>query len=470
MASPRRTKNFAQDAQTPIFLYTILKQLDLRSIDWNQVADSLDISNGHAARMRYSRMRTQFEGVVNQSRSTKPKKEKERSVKEKAKGKRQLLEEENDRLGNEQNHMGRYDQQHNAQKRVRLEPSFFGNPTWTSSVTPGQQYASGYWNQSTIKTEPICTVKSQAPLIKTDPDLSTTVNEASISEQPIKREPPIKQEHPIKEEPTTAHFNDQLCAPTIDAVKDEPETVAMKQEPMTTTAYYYPTYANGFGTTSGSDAYINAQRAMEYYNSHTMPMSAAPVYQVSQTYNHPSWLTPRHNINQWSQPSLNVGATAGSADHMFDNNLSLNPLATSYEELLNMPLYFEQQQNPGLTTTESYAGQLTAQHAINAHSENNLSDKQAIERTSSPAMPSVESSTTVKSDVQSNTTASISSSPGPMHTTEARDNVSNEQRSEPSVTKTGADAEHVPGICPAPTLIDTAKVVIKCEPVEILDP
>ncbi|KAI9785469.1 MAG: hypothetical protein M1839_009210 [Geoglossum umbratile] len=46
------------------FLYTILKQLDLKSIDWNLVASQLDITNGHAARMRFSRFKQHMEGVV----------------------------------------------------------------------------------------------------------------------------------------------------------------------------------------------------------------------------------------------------------------------------------------------------------------------------------------------------------------------------------------------------------------------
>jgi hypothetical protein len=105
MASLRRSKNYASDAQTPMFLYAILKQLDLRSIDWNAVADKLDISNGHAARMRYSRMKTQFEGVPPQPRAPRPKKEKTNTkpaTKDTTKGKRQLLEEEEARLNKEQ--------------------------------------------------------------------------------------------------------------------------------------------------------------------------------------------------------------------------------------------------------------------------------------------------------------------------------------------------------------------------------
>ncbi|KAL8827351.1 MAG: hypothetical protein Q9191_003243 [Dirinaria sp. TL-2023a] len=53
------------------FLYTILKQLDLKSIDWNEVAGSLDITNGHAARMRFSRFKQQMEGIQPQVRKPK---------------------------------------------------------------------------------------------------------------------------------------------------------------------------------------------------------------------------------------------------------------------------------------------------------------------------------------------------------------------------------------------------------------
>lgn len=73
----------ATDGATPKFLYTILKQLDLKSVmsshnlsidsehytdnfgqvDWNDVAGNLGITNGHAARMRFSRFKQQMEGI-----------------------------------------------------------------------------------------------------------------------------------------------------------------------------------------------------------------------------------------------------------------------------------------------------------------------------------------------------------------------------------------------------------------------
>ncbi|KAI9828887.1 MAG: hypothetical protein M1819_006502 [Sarea resinae] len=51
------------DGATAKFLYTILKQLDLKCIDWNLVASQLEITNGHAARMRFSRFKQHMEGV-----------------------------------------------------------------------------------------------------------------------------------------------------------------------------------------------------------------------------------------------------------------------------------------------------------------------------------------------------------------------------------------------------------------------
>ncbi|KAL5365388.1 hypothetical protein BJX96DRAFT_179793 [Aspergillus floccosus] len=74
MSTVRRSKAMPTDGPTAKFLYTIIKQLDLKSIDWNLVASQLEISNGHAARMRYSRFRQQMEGITSTPRSSRPKK------------------------------------------------------------------------------------------------------------------------------------------------------------------------------------------------------------------------------------------------------------------------------------------------------------------------------------------------------------------------------------------------------------
>ncbi|KAI9372162.1 hypothetical protein BJX61DRAFT_553107 [Aspergillus egyptiacus] len=61
----RRSKAVPTDSPGTKFLYTIIKQLDLKGrIDWNLVASQLQISNGHAARMRYHRFRNQMEGIT----------------------------------------------------------------------------------------------------------------------------------------------------------------------------------------------------------------------------------------------------------------------------------------------------------------------------------------------------------------------------------------------------------------------
>lgn len=181
MVSLRRSKNYASDAQTPLFLYAILKQLDLRSIDWNVVADKLEISNGHAARMRYSRMKTQFEGMPAQPRAPRPKKEKSNSkptAKETTKGKRQLLEEEEERLTRE--NIVDDELQYPPEKRIRRNPALeseaplhhlrpshyerFADPTWASPMIKFEHTASvpsinvasigGHSSQTTVKQEP----------------------------------------------------------------------------------------------------------------------------------------------------------------------------------------------------------------------------------------------------------------------------------------------------------------------------
>ncbi|KAL2050883.1 hypothetical protein ABVK25_008781 [Lepraria finkii] len=72
MASLRRNRTMPTDGAIAKFLYTILKQLDLKFIDWQEVANGLDITNGHAARMRFSRFKQQMEGTASQPRKPRP--------------------------------------------------------------------------------------------------------------------------------------------------------------------------------------------------------------------------------------------------------------------------------------------------------------------------------------------------------------------------------------------------------------
>ncbi|KAL1984475.1 hypothetical protein VTN96DRAFT_9074 [Rasamsonia emersonii] len=95
MATLRRSKTMPADGQTAKFLYTILKQLDLKSVDWNLVASQLDISNGHAARMRFSRFRQHMEGIPTVPRAQRPKKPTKESSKLGKFAKGDLSEKEN---------------------------------------------------------------------------------------------------------------------------------------------------------------------------------------------------------------------------------------------------------------------------------------------------------------------------------------------------------------------------------------
>ena len=82
------------DSPAAKFLYTIIKQLDLKSVsllfnsfpeataylpcylqvDWSRIATDLQISNGHAARMRFSRFKQQMEGTTAVPRGPRQKK------------------------------------------------------------------------------------------------------------------------------------------------------------------------------------------------------------------------------------------------------------------------------------------------------------------------------------------------------------------------------------------------------------
>ncbi|KAF7506606.1 hypothetical protein GJ744_011643 [Endocarpon pusillum] len=97
MASLRRNKTLSPDGQTAKFLYTIIKQLDLKAIDWNLVAGTLEITNGHAARMRYSRFKQHMEGAVTQPRAPRASKKEGKEGKEVGKkGKKRGFEEDTD--------------------------------------------------------------------------------------------------------------------------------------------------------------------------------------------------------------------------------------------------------------------------------------------------------------------------------------------------------------------------------------
>ena len=81
MASLRKKNVFTPDDKTVRFLYLILKQLDLKSVNWQDVADNIGIKNGHAARMRWSRFKMHAEGTPPQTKTAKAKKDAEKNGK-----------------------------------------------------------------------------------------------------------------------------------------------------------------------------------------------------------------------------------------------------------------------------------------------------------------------------------------------------------------------------------------------------
>lgn len=60
----RRNQPLSTDNPTSRFLYSILRQCDLRSVNWQEVANDTGVTRGHTARMRYSRFKNQMDAVL----------------------------------------------------------------------------------------------------------------------------------------------------------------------------------------------------------------------------------------------------------------------------------------------------------------------------------------------------------------------------------------------------------------------
>ncbi|KAL4943888.1 hypothetical protein BDV06DRAFT_220847 [Aspergillus oleicola] len=80
-SSTRRNKTMPTDSDSSRFFYAIIKQLDLKRVNWKLVASQNGISNAHAARMRFHRFRNEIENIKPRKRkqtasNTQPKKSK----------------------------------------------------------------------------------------------------------------------------------------------------------------------------------------------------------------------------------------------------------------------------------------------------------------------------------------------------------------------------------------------------------
>ncbi|KAI4153670.1 MAG: hypothetical protein LQ340_002173 [Diploschistes diacapsis] len=80
MASSLRKAPPANDKDCAKFLYVILKQMELKNVNWQKVADDMGIGKGHAARMRYHRFKQNMEGEKpsRRTRATDPEERKQR--------------------------------------------------------------------------------------------------------------------------------------------------------------------------------------------------------------------------------------------------------------------------------------------------------------------------------------------------------------------------------------------------------
>ncbi|MCJ1462302.1 hypothetical protein MMC07_000902 [Pseudocyphellaria aurata] len=186
MASLRRNKNMATDGATPKFLYTILKQLDLKSVDWNEVAENLGITNGHAARMRFSRFKQQMEGVAPSPRKPRSAVAHDKKPKrEKAKPKREVEPKENSQplvkpeVRGDIEEMAEHPVIHPA-ALVKDEPieeeydPHLGHPEWTESHGhPQQDFLVPYQEDEVHYSYPEPPQVEREPNVKIEPDLAS---------------------------------------------------------------------------------------------------------------------------------------------------------------------------------------------------------------------------------------------------------------------------------------------------------
>ncbi|KIW62930.1 hypothetical protein PV04_09818 [Phialophora macrospora] len=471
MASVRRTKNFANDPQTPMFLYTILKQLDLRSINWSEVADGLGISNGHAARMRYSRMKSQFEGLSTQPTPPKPKREnpgQSKSAKSKAKdNKRRLIEEETERLGRRPSNVQFAMPQEHDPKRIKVEPQSYTDP-WTApgiyTGYSGQPGANTYWCQPSGSSEP------SHPAMPTTPRQSVTATPG------------------IKHEPETTASSAHGLASSGPAIKQEPglpgkdsdmtdrDVVVVGREPGTSLAERSPTpthqvpVAPGHPASRTVHAYFGRRHAPLITTQPRPSVDSMAGYATPQTFPYGSYpylghCNPTQRALSWTAPVLGQNSRATSLEDD-THNVMLSPYATTYQDMLNMPLY---RRRPSVLpisspSTQQIANGPSSNEAQRVGRGQDVNSAPPAAAASAPDDRIFLVATTGRGPVTSNTppeVAAIQSDP-------AESETGVEQASPATdaiLVKTGAEV--VGNVFSAPLVIDDGVVEIKAEVVEL---
>lgn len=178
LTSIRRNKALSTDGHTARFLYQMLKQLDLKPIDWQEIADETGIPKGHAARMRYNRFKGQMEALINTEKALTAKledtDEDEPTVKRKAA--------ENSSDNSEVQHVFAGERE-DMNKRIKLENGIdlFEETLLQPALSPR------------IKTErDICRVTT--PFVKPEPTDDSDDDVSVIRSSTIKCPTPIKAE------------------------------------------------------------------------------------------------------------------------------------------------------------------------------------------------------------------------------------------------------------------------------------
>ncbi|ETI19305.1 hypothetical protein G647_09137 [Cladophialophora carrionii CBS 160.54] len=474
MASQRRTKNFANDPQTPMFLYNILKQLDLRSINWSEVADGLGISNGHAARMRYSRMKSQFEGLSSQPKPPKPKNENtsaSKSAKSKAKdNKRRLIEEETERLGSGQPTIQSAMQQDHGHKRIKVEPQSYTN-AWhnTGSTYTGytsQPGANTYWCQPNTRSEPFpLAMPTGAPQ-----SISSTpaIKQESEATKPCSTDVPSSAPA-IKQEPGLAGKDSNMADSDVVEVERGAGKSLTQRSP--TTAYNVP-MAPSYPLTRTINAYFDRSHSPFLSTQPRPSMDSMTGYTTSQTFSHGAYPYVTHGNGNttpsalsWIARPLGHKATAMSLEDD-SHNMMLNPYATTYQDMLNMPLY---RRSPSILPIPNPSTQQTVSPPTSDHAQRLGREQDTRIAPSATVTPAPEAQGLL------DTTASVSTSTSPTSPESAagppeprQDKTMGEQAStaaNASLGKTGA--EGVGNAASTTLVIDNTVVNIKTEVVEL---
>ena len=217
MASLRRSKSLTPDGQTARFLYTILKQLDLKTVDWTIVAEAIGITNGHAARMRYSRFKQQIEGLPNKAKKEKPKKSetRDKGSSSDAQGKRRRDDE----------HAWRNDGR--DAKQMKVEPCF----TQPWQFMPPSMAQRFHFEPAQPQFD------MGAPSVPSTPSI---VKPEPLNEQATIQEAPVGQAEQHKQRSTPSPATATITPQEPKVVKSEPEGPSATSEAIVDSLFVWP--------------------------------------------------------------------------------------------------------------------------------------------------------------------------------------------------------------------------------------